>query len=168
MSYCMSFSFILFCKYVSKEMFPKEKLLTDFILWTECAFITLDGLNISMFRLPLRRKYIMFGWIFGSFGISKPCYMYFHYLSIVFYYSVSYREYAAPTVRETVECPFALVVSGPTPSVTNWTHNQVHGMWIPETCLFFIYCVHAWGEAWSKHEKDPCMIQRSPMWSMEF
>lgn len=41
-----------FCKYVSNEMSGKEKLLTDFIPWTECAFTTLDGLKISMFRFP--------------------------------------------------------------------------------------------------------------------
>lgn len=36
-------------------MFQEEKLLSDFIQQTECDFTTLDGLNISMFRLVLER-----------------------------------------------------------------------------------------------------------------
>lgn len=37
------------------NMFRSDELLADFILRTECAFITVDGLDISMFRLALRR-----------------------------------------------------------------------------------------------------------------
>lgn len=77
----------------------------------------------------------MFGWIFGSFGISKPC------ISTIYpLFSTTQRhgEYAAPTVRETVECPLALVVSGPTPSVTNLKQSngtRISEPSVAETCL---------------------------------
>ena len=60
--------------------------------------------------------------------------MCFHDFSVIFYYSVSYREYAAPPERGTCERPLALDDSGLTPSVTSWIHAD--RMRISETCLF--------------------------------
>lgn len=45
------FFFFLYSYTCFQEMFPKEKLLADFILRTECAFTTVESLNVSMFRL---------------------------------------------------------------------------------------------------------------------
>lgn len=46
----------------------------------------------------------MFGWNFASFGNSKPCYMYFHYLSLIFFFFTTqcHVEYAAPILRGTI------------------------------------------------------------------
>lgn len=59
-----------------------------------CRFYTMNWMCFYYRRKFLCLDYtliITFGWIFASFGISKPYYMYFHYLSIIFYCSVSYR-----------------------------------------------------------------------------
>lgn len=47
----LPFFFFLYSYTCFQEMFPKEKLLADFILRTECAFTTVESLNVSMFRL---------------------------------------------------------------------------------------------------------------------
>lgn len=42
----------------SVNMLQEEKLLADFIQQNECAFTTIDDLNISMLRLVLKKRYI--------------------------------------------------------------------------------------------------------------
>lgn len=149
------------------NMFWEEKLLADFILQTECAFTTVDRLNISMFRLLLRSE--TFSWIFGSFGISKTL---LHVFPLFIYCFLLLSVMANMQQQQCVKRSNALLPwsPGPTPSVTKWIKTKLPTRVWELSFLSCIYCVHAWGEAWSKHEKDPCMIQRPPLlvWSMEF
>ena len=98
-------------------MFQKEKLLADFILRTECAFTTVDSLNISMFRLPLQKSIrerlseTLVALVSANLVICIST------IYPLFSTTQCHGEYAAPTVRETVEPPLALVISGLTSSV---------------------------------------------------
>lgn len=177
-----SFFFVLFCKYVFKKRSYSRILYYEL----NVLLLPVDSLNISMFRFPLRKRiyidiyiYICmyekaFGWLFGSFGISKPCYMYFHCLPVIFYYSVSWR--ICSTLRAWIKPSnplFALVVSGPT-----LARSSKPSVAVTRLFPFFLACIVCMREARYKHEKDPlhdteilALLLPSPplqVWSMEY
>ncbi len=99
--------------------------------------------------------YITFGWIFGSFGISK---------TLLYVFPLFIRCFLLLSVMENMQhllCvkrlnpapPLALVVSGPTPSEPS----------VAETRLFFLAYIVCMREARPdlSMRKTPCMIQRS-------
>lgn len=92
------------------------KLHADFILRTECAFTTVDSLNISMFKLPLKDYIKRLAESLVAL-VSANLVVCISTIYPLFSTTQYHGEYAAPTVRETVESPLALVVSGPTPPV---------------------------------------------------